>query len=104
MLFSFVLRKGDSFSVSSEMVRLMRFRYVPVVSHKLIQLTGNATGNTTFLFLNAGIVQIKTTPAKTRNLSKAQRSALDLHFILLLCSVPSLIITLIISAPSLTAI
>jgi len=65
MLFSFVLRKGDSFSVSSEMVRLMRFRYVPVVFHKLLQLIENTTGKTKFLFLNDGVVQIKAIPDNT---------------------------------------
>lgn len=85
---------------------LMRFRYVPVVFHKLLQLIENTTGKTKFLFLNDGVVQIKAIPDNTGNLSKAQRSDLDLnsvlhlHFILLICSGLSLIIRLIILAPS----
>lgn len=108
MPFSFVLGKGVSFSVSSEMKRLVRLRYVPVAFHKLIQLTVNATGSIKFLFLNDGIVQIKAIPGNTRNLCKAQRSDLDLnvvlhlHFIQLVCSDPSLL-GVIIFAPSLAA-
>lgn len=84
----------------------MRFRYVPVVFHKPIQLTESATGKTKFLFLNDGIVRIKAIPDNSRNLSKAQRSDLDLnsvlhlHFILFICSGLSLIMRLIILAPS----
>lgn len=60
----------------------MRFRYVPVVFHKPIQLTESATGKTKFLFLNDGIVRIKAIPDNSRNLSKAQRSDLDLNSVL----------------------
>lgn len=41
--FIFVLGKGVSFSVTLEMKRLLRFRYVPVAFHELTQLTENAT-------------------------------------------------------------
>lgn len=97
MPFIFVLGKGVSFSVSLEMKRLVRFRYVPGAFRKLTQLTVNATGSITFLFLNDGIVQIKAILGNTRNLRKAQRLDLDLnvilhlHFIQQVCSDPSLI-------------
>jgi len=82
MPFIFVLGKAVSFSVSLETKRLVRFRYVPVAFHKLIQLTVNATGNVKVLFLNDDSVQIKAIPGNTRNLHKAQRSDLDLNIML----------------------
>lgn len=68
---------------------------MPVAFRKLIQLTINARGSITFLFLCDGIVQVKAIPGNARNLRKAQRSDLDLnvmlhlHFIQIVCSDPS---------------
>lgn len=47
--FIFVLGKEVSFSVTLEIKRLVRFRYVPVAFHELTQLTENATGYEVFI-------------------------------------------------------